>query len=138
MSTQRQGGLMYDAHGYANKWEMKGSVDVSHSNPVMDTKTVTQRYSTTGNSYQYGWRQSEDKNLNISTSHELFFKLGTAANLELRPRFTYSTKKTSRASVSADFRKEIKDLSLEHVLGLSTGDESLTSALMNRLIDADT
>ena len=138
VSTQRQGGLMYDAHGYANKWEMKGSVDVSHSNPVMDTKTVTQRYSTTGNSYQYGWRQSEDKDLNISTSHELFFKLGTAANLELRPRFTYSTKKTSRASVSADFRKEIKDLSLEHVLGLSSGDESLTSALMNRLIDADT
>lgn len=86
--TQKQGGINYFVPGADGKWEIKGEVDVI--NKMSDfSRFESKEYLLSGENNQYQYRQLTpiSNELQVSTRHNFYTKIGQRAFLKLTPGF---------------------------------------------------
>ncbi len=132
VQSNKKGGLTYNAQGPANRWMLLGDVDVHHTDEDIDLSTMRKNYFTTGDTYEYGWQNSRNKTLKVSTDHKWFTKLGERASIYVLPNVTYEKFDRMAQSVEASFSSEMKELSRQRIIDIYSGGSNLADTLINR------
>ncbi len=132
VSKRENGGLTYMVKGSDDVWELKGSIDALHNAENKDITSVQENFLSTGNTFDYLWRNTLNKTFNISTKHTAFTKLGSNANLTVMPSFTYRKNDNVGSSVSAAFNEQIAEISRSRVQQIYELAPDLVSIMLNR------
>lgn len=132
VSKRENGGLTYMVKGSDDVWELKGSIDALHNAENKNITSVQENFLSTGNTFDYLWRNTLNKTFNISTKHTAFTKLGSNANLTVMPSFTYRKNDNVGSSVSAAFNEQIAEISRSRVQQIYELAPDLVSIMLNR------
>lgn len=132
VTTRYMGGIIYTAKGLDDKWDLSGSVKYENSKLKSITNTTAQNFFDSGDTYQYMWRNMQNKNWLIETNHKINLTVKKKINIGIRPTFSYSDRSINEASTSALFSREIQDISEQMVKNIYTSGDSLSKHLINR------
>lgn len=137
VATRNQGGLLYNARGSDDLWEMKGDVKVTDTRQYEKLAITTENFLPGRNFYDYSWNNSDRKVLNVSSAHEFFSKIGRRVNLTVVPKFSYNKSETSESRISASFREKIEDISPEFIKNLFSNAGEDSDNVLNRAVNEE-
>lgn len=125
-------GIDYMADNPKHTWEINGNVDVAYNKTTNNTDTYTTNFLSGGNTYDYSFLRSVNRNFGLSTYH--FWKLKKDKwELNVKPTFHYNHSKAHNDNVSASFNREIKDITPEFIYNLTKDfDTQEIDGLINR------
>lgn len=132
VSERNDGGLTYLIKGSDDHWELKGSIDAIHNAEKKNSAVTRENFLSTGNTYDYLWRNESNKSLSVNTKHTVFAKLGGDAIIRVTPIFNYRDNDNTGNSVSATFHEQIADISQNRVRQIYDISPDLTSIMLNR------
>lgn len=132
VQSLHQAGVSYNAQGFAGKWELTGSAEVERACTDIINNNNTETLGNAGNTFRYDWKKNNTGNLNVSTSHNFFVKLGSWGDLDIRPMFKYNKNEENESFVSAMSRNKMDNISEDLVSNsFESGFDSLPD-LMNK------
>ncbi len=134
-SRYKSTGLDYSYDSPSQKSSMHGSLTYNGDNSTRITTTNRTNFFNTGDTYDYSYSGSGDKNMRIGTSHGLMFDLGRV-NLSGNIDGSYITRDGTSSSLSASFNKEREDATvefIENLYGSATAEELAT--IINRNVN---
>lgn len=132
VATQESGGLSYFFNGADSKFEFKGSVDASHSDRLSTESTSQQNYFSTGDTYAYSNNQSNYKDFEVKTSHDLLFKPGSRVIINLLPQFKYSHRNNHSRLLSVSLNEELRNSSMELLQSIYDNATEYRNTIINR------
>lgn len=133
VSTAKTGGMTYNIKGAPNTWEAKGSADVTHTTDIADRFSIRQNYLPGGDTWEYRWQTSRNRELKISTNHQIQVNSISRVLLHIMPDFTYSNIHNTVNNLSAAFSEEISDITRDRVEAIYTsGGAGLLKYMINR------
>lgn len=109
------GGATYNAGGRADKWTLKGNVDVTHDRLTTATTRTSTNYLPTGDNYGYGWSNSYSRTLSVNSAHSFYHKPADALYYMISPEVNYTRRHQSNASLQATLSEEMAGLSRAQV-----------------------
>jgi len=132
VSTRIHGGFIYTVEGPEDKWNFRGDVKYNQYKFSSITNTNRQNYYDTGDTYNYSWRNSQNRSWNFSTNHHLNATLADKVNIYVNPRFSYQKRDMAEASTEALFSREIRDISEQMVKNIYNAGDTLSQHFINR------
>ncbi len=134
VNSNLKGGITYNAKGYDDRWELKGSVGTERHTSDSRRSSSVENYLGTSNLYSYFWNTTKRRNFNVNTGHQFFARLGERANLDVKPAFSYSSMRSSADNTSAVFREKVTGLSKARLLAIYSDGSSLADSMLNRYV----
>lgn len=135
--TVQKGGLNYQANGRANRWQLKGMIDVVHTLANNSSQTSSQNFLNSGEEYSYNWTYDKKNSISLQTSHLLECDLGKWSVLQIKPSFQYDNIKNNGRNVNAIFNKEQPDTITSSGIENIFSNPSLSQNLINRFIEEE-
>lgn len=130
-----KGGLTYNAHGFEERWEVKGNVEATRNITDSRTRTSVENYQSGNDIYSYYWQNFRTRDFKVNTAHEFFAKLGERVTIDVKPEFGYNTSRRRSDNLSASFREKISDLSRTRLLGIYADGSTLADTMINRSVN---
>lgn len=134
VSTNQSGGITYKLQGRHNKWDLKGDAKISNAKTTDITNCDIINFLPTGDIYNYRWSNNIAKDMEISTSHELFAKTGDRVQWNITPSFSHGNVKNNSDLTEASFNNKIEQLSKDEVQSLYDNNEKIPNSIINRNI----
>ena len=137
--STRGGGINYLVKGAEDKWEMKGSVDLSHTG-VADRQTSSTEYFDGGgnNTYKYAIIDRNTNRLRLATDHELLCNVSNRAVLRIRPKFYYNSNRIESGSLTASFRNPVDNCNRDSIENIYDPFSPLAADVINRMKEEET
>ena len=104
LRTNKMGGFNFAM--VTPKIELGGSIDYSYSNNDTESKSSSETFLETGNSFSNSLSKSLGKSTGWNGNFRLEWKPDTMTNIIFRPRFSYSTSDSHSQSMSATFNED--------------------------------
>lgn len=128
--SRELGGLNYFVPGKDGKWEIKGDADITQ-NRVDKSSETAREYLLANGSKQFEYSSSKPiaRNLQVTTNHEIFTKLGSRATMTITPNFTYNKSSSSRSEIRVIQSGELAewpDVNLSKIQTISNSGEIIT------------
>ncbi len=133
--STHSGGINYVAKGDEDKWEIKGSVDLSH-NENIDRQTSSTEYFNGGGSnstFTYSVNDMNMQKLRVNTNHEFLYNISKVGVIKVKPRFYYNRNKKRSDNLRASFHKEVENWNPDSLENLYSPFSTLTDDVINRL-----
>lgn len=128
-----EGGLNYLVSGQNELWELKGSVKGNRLKSNVCEDVTAQNYLDGGDTFSYSWKRQCSKDRAFETLHTFFMKFGKAANLTVRPAFSYKQSDVTSSNVGLLLNSYVDTLSFNGALNICD-DESIREKVVNRNI----
>lgn len=90
--TLKKGGLDYNIEKRGGAYKLSGNVQVSHANNLLVNETTRTNFLQGGDTHERIHSSKRDREINLSTDHRFYWEFKDA-NLEIKPRFSYSDSK---------------------------------------------
>ncbi len=87
--NRQMGGLLYNAQGYAGRWELQGELTGSHEEENVVRSVNVSNYLPTSDYYEYSLMSSIAKSWRFKTNHSAYFRFGENVRLQIDPEFEY-------------------------------------------------
>lgn len=112
----KKGGLDYNIEKRGGAYKLSGNVQVSHANNLLVNETTRTNFLQGGDTHERIHSSKRDRGLSLSTDHRFYWEF-KQANLEIKPRLSYSDSKDINDYASLSLGSS---LALRPQLGLST------------------
>lgn len=132
-SRERMAGLDYAVNDRNERYEVSGTVLVSHNDQDLNTDQDRVNFLPQGDTYDYSRSVARNRSFNLSTTHGIDLKRKNGF-LHLEPSFRYSRYNRSNSSVSATFSSMQYNVNrdlLENIFSLDAQD-TIRRTLINR------
>lgn len=88
----KKGGLDYNIEKRGGAYKLSGNVQVSHANNLLVNETTRTNFLQGGDTHERIHSSKRDRGLSLSTDHRFYWEFKDA-NLEIKPRLSYSDSK---------------------------------------------
>ncbi len=130
------GGIRYTADGFAEKWSLRGNVDVVRDKEDAQTRTWQQLYLDGGDRFLRRWSGRTDRNLKISADQMMTLRFGQRAVLKGNLILSHTRRKTESSTLEATLDDDIPGLTSGMLESLYNSGEALRQHLVNRRQEA--
>ncbi|MDE6119452.1 MAG: hypothetical protein K2F82_06260, partial [Muribaculaceae bacterium] len=136
--TRQQGGATYLVKDSDDWYELKGSVETI--NRIDDTRRLTsiEWYLQPTHIHEYRWLGQCERQFNVKTKHDWFFKFGDKANLTVTPLFRFDRNKRNSESMSVTMTEKLERVTHDGIAAIYSTDDSLKDKVLNRLKEEQT
>ena len=137
-STTEAAGFDYLRDDKNHRYELEGSVDVTHTDNDAVTKQQRELFQTNGSVFTRLLQTNNTQNTSVSTNHKFRFMLGPEndkyeTQLYLKPKFAYNYSKNNSDRMSAEFSANpIGEGDWENLFNGPDASRELTDLLVNK------
>ena len=131
------GGFDYNIKPEGNHWELNGNVEVNHVDENDGTDVKRENYLLDQNSYTSRFKRNENKSLDVSTRHRIYFK-NSGYGVSVEPEFRYNRWDNRISDIEATFSENFNDVTTQFITNIYNGNnQEAVKAIINRNIEND-
>lgn len=108
-STNRVAGLNYNINDGYNKFELKGYLNVSHSDGSSSSRTNRTNFLSGGDTYENSFTRTRNCSWNVETEHNMQFRSDSPYGIIVVPYFRYNKYNSHGEFASALFSEDMTD-----------------------------
>ena len=128
--THKAAGVTYFATGQGKRWEMKGDVNSTLTNSLLDTQTSVENYLSSGNRFRYGWNRDADRNFTVKTSHTWFAQPGKRVQFILKPELQMQRTDRTASNLTGQFTQAMPDLTRDRLERIYAAQPAMTDTMI--------